>query len=270
VNPQAIPLLLYHSVSERCDPRFREWSVEPDQFAAHMAYLAGAGYDALTVRDLAARLADGAALPERPVAITFDDGFADFHDEAWPVLRRFGLPATVFVATGHVGATSAWLAAAGEGERPMMTWEQIARLDAAGIECAAHGHAHLQLDTVPAARAFADIVSSKEALERVVGPVSSFAYPHGYYTRALQRQVELVGFSSACAVRDALSTPGDDRFALARVVVRGTTDVEGLRRLMGGEDARIARGDRRLRRAAWRTVRRLREHEGGHRVGLGG
>ena len=246
-----IPLLLYHSVSEEHDPRFQEWAVHPDLFAAHMAYLADEGYQALTVRDLVAGRARHEALSARPVVVTFDDGFADFHTAAWPVLRRHGMTATVFIATGYIGATSGWLAT----ERPMMTWEQVAELAQDGVECAAHGHDYLQLDTVPAARAWTDIVRSKRELERVVGSVTSFAYPHGYYTRRLQHQVAQAGFTSACGVRDALSPPGDDRFALARVVVRGGTDVDGLRRALGG---RPARGARPVRRAAWRTVRRTR------------
>jgi peptidoglycan/xylan/chitin deacetylase (PgdA/CDA1 family) len=162
----------------------------------------------------------------------------------------------VFIATGFVGGTSSWLEHSGEADRPMLTWGKVAELAEAGIECAAHGDRHLQLDTVPAATAAADIAESKAALERVIGPVDSFAYPHGYYTRRLQRQVARAGFSSACAVRDALSSSVDDPYALARLVVRGETGIDAFAKLVSGEEALAAPRDGVIRRGAWRTLRR--------------
>jgi peptidoglycan/xylan/chitin deacetylase (PgdA/CDA1 family) len=252
-----MPLLLYHAIAADPDPRFAEWAVSPELFADHMAYLAGNGYRTVTVRELVERVFErGETLDGRTVAITFDDGFADFYTTAWPELRRHSLTATVFVATGFVGRTSSWLARLGEGKRPMLTWSQIDELGSAGIECGAHGHEHLQLDTVPKARASSDIARSKRCLEQVVGPVVSFAYPHGYYTGRLRRQVAQAGFRSACAVRDVVSSTQDDRFALGRVVVRGGTDVDAFGRMLGGEGGRAVHRDGALRRGAWRAVRR--------------
>lgn len=252
-----IPVLLYHSVARDCDRRFREWAVTPEMFAAHMAHLMENGYRSLTVSQLARALRGGGAeLPERPVVVTFDDGFADFHLAAWPELRRAGLTATVFIATGFVGRTSGWLADHGEGDRPMMSWADIEELALEGIECAAHGHDHLQLDTVSEAAAWADLTASRRALEEVVGQVDSFAYPHGYYTRRLQRQVAEAGFTSACAVKHALSATDDDPFAMARLVVRGCDGVEDLRRLLRGDGVEVAPSGGSLRRVGWRAVRR--------------
>jgi peptidoglycan/xylan/chitin deacetylase (PgdA/CDA1 family) len=254
---QRVPILLYHSVAGDCDPRFAEWTVTPRLFGEHMSYLAGNGYRSLTVRELVEHAFEGREpLDDRTVVITFDDGFADFYTHAWPRLRRYSQTATVFIATGYIGRTSAWLARQGEGERRMLTQSQIEELGSAGVECGAHGHEHAQLDTVSASSAWADITRSRDALEAVVGPVASFAYPHGYYTRRLQRQVARAGFSSACAVKDALGTTGDDRFALARTIVRGGTDLDAFGRIVRGDGIGIAPRGRVLRRGAWRAVRR--------------
>ena len=100
------------------------WRSRPRSFAAQLGYLREAGFTALTVSGLASALAGARAqLPTRPVVITFDDGFADFHREALPLLRRYGFTATVFVTTG-------WIADAGRhaaGRRPgrMLSWSQI-------------------------------------------------------------------------------------------------------------------------------------------------
>jgi peptidoglycan/xylan/chitin deacetylase (PgdA/CDA1 family) len=274
---QRIPILCYHSVAAKRDPRFAEWTVSPEDFAAQMSHLAENGYRALTVAELVDRaFSRRESIDPKTVAITFDDGFADFYLEAWPVLRRHSYPATVYVATGFVGETSRWLAPDGEADRPMLSWSQIEELGAAGIELGAHGHDHVQLDTVSAARADRDIRRSRDALEKVVGPVKSFAYPHGYYTGRVKRQVAQAGFASACGMKHALSNPKDDRYAIARAVVRGGVDLDGFARLMRGEGIGDAPGARRLRRGAWRTVRRagaeplvrrLRRHSTGAEVG---
>jgi len=257
MSAQRIPVLLYHSVSDVCDPRFAEWTVTPALFADHMRYLADNGYRSVTVRELVERVFERReALDARSVVITFDDGFADFYTHAWPHLRRHSHSATVFVATGYVGRTSLWLARQGEAQRPMLTWSQIEELGQAGIECGSHGHEHPQLDAVPAARAWSELTQSREALEAVVGPVASFAYPHGYYTRTLQRQVARAGFSSACAVKDALSSTEDDRFAIARAVVRGGTSLDAFGRIVRGEGIGVAPAGHTLRRGAWRMARR--------------
>jgi len=252
--PRRYPVLLYHSVASAVDPRFATWAVSPELFASHVAALAREGYHALTVRELCRRAFEGGGpLPERCVAVTFDDGFRDFYTSAWPTLARHGMPATVFVTTGHVGATSAWLSPAGEADRPLMSWSEIAEIDAAGIECGPHGHTHTQLDLVGRARARMEIDRSRRALETVIGPVTSFAYPHGYHSRVVRDEVRRAGLASACAVADGLASAHHDRFAIPRVVVRGSTTSEALLRMIerGATPRR-----RTLRRAAWRRARK--------------
>ena len=250
-----VPLLLYHSVADATDPRFAEWAVSEKAFAAQMDALAREGYSALTVREVAERaFGRGGALPDRALAITFDDGFEDFYTAAWPHLERNGLTATVFVTTGHVGSTSVWLGSHGEGDRPLMSWSQIADISAAGIECGAHAHTHVQLDAVPRWRAREEIERSRRALAGVVGPPSSFAYPHGYHSRRVRQEVRRAGFASACAVADGLASASDDPYAIPRVVVRGGTSVESLLRVLEGQ--RSTARPRPLRRAAWRSLRR--------------
>jgi peptidoglycan/xylan/chitin deacetylase (PgdA/CDA1 family) len=253
-----VPILLYHSISEHVTARFKRWAVRPETFAAHMAYLQDRHYTPVTVTQLAQAMTDGSArLPDRPVVVTVDDGLADFYTGALPVLTQYGFPATLYVTTGFVGGTSRWLSRAGEGLRPMLTWSQLADVQASGIECGAHSRSHPQLDILAPAAARDEIVHCKNELEHQLGQqVATFAYPHGYYSAAVRRLVQEAGYSSACAVKHAMSATTDDRFALARIVVTDTNDMDGFGHVLAGRGLPVAPVRERVRARGWRVVRR--------------
>jgi peptidoglycan/xylan/chitin deacetylase (PgdA/CDA1 family) len=256
---------MYHSISHSSNPKFKQFVVSPAAFTEQMAYLARHSYTPLTVTQLAEAYAnrqnDGLTLPERPVVLTFDDGFADFFTEALPVLQAYHFPATLYITTAFVGGTSSWLRHEQETERPMITWEQACAIGASGIECGAHTHSHPQLDTLPAARTRDEIERSKKILEDHLGQeVSSFAYPFGYFTGHVRQQVQEAGFRSACAVRHAMSTHNDHLFSLARLMVSGDMNSEGFATLISGQAASPAMALHtlyaRTRTPLWQFVRR--------------
>jgi peptidoglycan/xylan/chitin deacetylase (PgdA/CDA1 family) len=252
-----VPILLYHGVSTDASPAFRRWVVEPHRFAEHVEYLGASGYHPVTVSQLVLARCGRSTLPDRPVAVTFDDGFADFATGAFPVLSRLASPATLYITTGYVGAGSRWLDHEGEGDRPMLDWDTVCRLDRSGlVEIGAHGHTHRQLDVLPGRDLAAEVHDSKRRLEGRLGHhVASFAYPHGYSSRRVREAVAAAGFTSACAVKHALSGPGDDRYALGRIVVDAGTTVEALEGMLRGVGLRVAPRDR-ARVAGWRLLRR--------------
>jgi O-antigen biosynthesis protein len=252
-----VPILLYHGISTDASPAFRRWVVDPNRFAEHVEFLAAGGYQPVTVSQLARALGGQSALPDRPVAVTFDDGFADFATGAFPSLARLAYPATLYITTGYVGASSRWLDREGEGDRPMLDWDYVRRLDRSGlVEIGAHGHTHRQLDVLPARDLPAEVDAPKRRLEYQLGhQLASFAYPHGYSSRRVREAVAAAGYTSACAVKHALSGPGDDRYALARLVVDADTTAEDLERMLRGDGVRIAPRDG-TRVAGWRLLRR--------------
>src|SRR5579859_4230179 len=97
-----IPILMYHSIASDAAPRFRKFAVTPDSFASQLDYLAAHHYTPITISQLVAAMDGEIALPERPVALTFDDGFADFYTTALPALKRHGFTATLYLATGYI------------------------------------------------------------------------------------------------------------------------------------------------------------------------
>ena len=257
---QGVPILMYHSISRHATPGFRPWTISPELFADHMAYLRQTQYTPMTVSELALAIAEpGADFPARPVVITFDDGFADFYTHGLPVLARHGFSATVYVVAGLVGRTSRWLEREGEGERAMLTWSQLSDIQALGVECGAHSLSHPQLDVVPRAVAWEEVRVSKTLLEDRLGrPVHSFAYPHGYHDGIVRELVQEAGYTSACGVKHALSALSDDRFGLARIIVGADTTAGELGRLLAGQGLAVAPTREKLRTKAWRAVRRSR------------
>ncbi len=225
---------MYHSIAHDATRCFKQFTVSPTLFAEQMAYLSKQGYMPLTVTQFISARAQ-AALPPRPVLLTFDDGFADFASGALPILQHYGFTATLYVATAYVNATSRWLFREGEGRRPMLTWPQLLDVSRCGIECGAHSHSHYQLDVVSHAVARAEIVLSKQLLEQHLGvAVSSFAYPFGYHTASVRDLVRTAGFTSACAVKHAMSAVTTDPFSLARLMVKANCGVEAFATLLEG------------------------------------
>jgi peptidoglycan/xylan/chitin deacetylase (PgdA/CDA1 family) len=255
---QAVPILMYHSIDTESAPMFRRWTVSPARFGAHMDWLAKQNYRPMTISGLASLFSSGQRLPARTMAITFDDGLRDFLSAAVPILKRHSFPATLYVATGFIGKTSEWLQPLGEGKRPMLKWSELRTISASGIECGGHTHSHPQLDIMPSAAAFAEIQRSKFDLEDHLGcAVQTFAYPYGYASRTTRRLVQQAGFTSACRVRHALSSAGEDRFALSRIIVTGDTSVGDLQSLLEEGNLPVGPPPDRLVASGWRLARRF-------------
>jgi peptidoglycan/xylan/chitin deacetylase (PgdA/CDA1 family) len=253
----SVPILMYHSVAECPPPTTRRLSVSPDSFAEHVAFLVEHGFTGMTFSDLADAFEAGRPLPKRPVVLTFDDGYADFATEAWPILRRHDFPATVFVTTG-------WLADAGSNAagRPldtMLNRAQVHALATAGIEIGAHSHSHPKLDQLPDALIHQELEESREWLEECTGaPVTALAYPFGYSSRRVRIVARAAGYRCAAAVRNVRATSSDDPFILPRLTIRRSTNRKTFAEIMAGGGNRIFLRDR-LLTAGWGSVRNVRK-----------
>ena len=253
-----IPVLMYHSISHTPNPRFKEFAVSPELFDQQMSYLFQRHYTPLTVTQLATAIREQTIRAgDKPIVLTFDDGYADFYAAAWPILKKYQFTATLYVTTGFVNGTSQWLESQGEANRPMLNWDQLGELAWTGIECGAHSHTHRQLDMLSKTLARFEVGESKRMLEdRLARPVSSFAYPYGYYTQTLERLVRHAGYSSACAVKYAMGSTTDDLFALPRLIVTGRTTLNDFAELLNGVRLPSAMKYYQVRSQVWRFVRR--------------
>lgn len=251
------PILIYHEISTPPDTAFGRLAVTPHAFEAQLEYLVKNGFTTFTASALAAALATGAALPERAVALTFDDGFASFHERVLPLLRKHACTATLFVTTG-------WIADAGRhaaGRRPgrMLTWSQIAEAAADGIEIGAHSHAHPELDQLGRKELRAELTVSKTLLEDALATsVTGLAYPFGYSNVAVRRAALEAGYTYACAVRNAMASRQHDPLALPRLTIKASTSEDAFVQAVRGQGlSKIYRTERVLTKG-WAVVRRTR------------
>jgi peptidoglycan/xylan/chitin deacetylase (PgdA/CDA1 family) len=206
-----IPILGYHRVvqGDVFDPHMICTSSE--RFRFHLEWFARLGYRTLSLPEIAPHLASGRHLPGRTFIITFDDGYEDNFTLALPLLQRYGFTATVFVVAGQVGRSSAW----DDTPAPMMTWDQIRAMKAAGITIGSHSVSHPHLSQLSIEQARREIEDSKDMLEQNLGSeVTTFCYPYGDWLPTMCQAVRSAGYALAT---DDVGRREHRRYALARV-----------------------------------------------------
>lgn len=254
-----VPVFLYHSVSYDPPSWIAPFTVTPRAFTEQLDLIAGSGLGVIPLSDLVAALRGGRAIQRRVAVLTFDDGFADFYSTVAPELVARGLPATLYVTTGALHDPGRVPEGSLFPPADMLSRRQVAELDGAGVEIGGHTRSHPQLDTLPAARVRSETEGCKRQLEDVVGhAVESFAYPHGYSSPAVRRVLREQGWSSAAAVRQAFSSPGDDPLCFARLMMRADTGRERFLEFTRGDGAPVAPFPEGPRTRAWRAYRRVR------------
>ncbi|MFI8192965.1 polysaccharide deacetylase family protein [Streptomyces sp. NPDC085946] len=232
-----------------------EFTVTPRQFAAHLDAVVASGRTPVTISAVAAHLAGRGPLPPRPVLLTFDDGFADLAGPTAEALAERGLPATAYLTTGALAPGGRCLLP----PAPMMALRRAAELERHGMEVGSHTVTHAQLDTLPARDLAYELRVSKAVLEDVLGhPVRHLAYPHGYNSPRVRAMAARAGYETATAVRHALSSDRDERYRIARLIVRRGHTVADVEGWLTGCGARVAPYRDGPRTVAWRWYRRAR------------
>ena len=231
-------ILYYHRVSADRD----ELAVRPVRFAAQMDLLAAQGYrgvDVLTAIDAA----PGA------VGLAFDDGYLDVAEHALPELERHGFSATVFLATGVTDGRVplGWY----RTQPPLLSWDDVARLDGGVLHFEAHTVTHPNLLAVGDERARDEIAGSKRELEERLGrPVTAFCYPAGLFGDRDAALVAEAGYRAACTCEPGLNTPLTSTLRLRRIQIDARDSLLDFRAKLGGGFDKPSR-----LRARWRRVR---------------
>jgi peptidoglycan/xylan/chitin deacetylase (PgdA/CDA1 family) len=210
-------ILMYHSISD--DLTRDRFALSPRRFAAQMAWLAANEFRGVSVREA---MAASPNRHQRTVVLTFDDGFLDTYLRAFPILVQHGFAATVFLPTGHVGGMNEWEDGA-VATKPLMGWDQIAEMAAAGIEFGSHTVSHLDLRNVRQNTIMNELAESKEVIEHKLGAnVLSFAYPYGYFRPDMPEMLAETGYEyGLLAATYGRNTPATGPYQLHRLPIWG-------------------------------------------------
>jgi peptidoglycan/xylan/chitin deacetylase (PgdA/CDA1 family) len=214
-----VPILMYHYVrpapDRRSDPIGWGLSTPPEDFQQQMSYLDQNGYHPITLVELREYLAGVRTLPDKPVVLTFDDGYEDFYTTAYPVLRQHKFRAVAYVVSGFIGRGS------------NLSADQIRELDAYGIEIGAHTVDHVDLTHTNTASLVYEVLGSKSSLEVLLGhPVPDFCYPSGKFDGRVVAAVQAAGFQSATTTQTGSVHSFGDRYAWSRVRVFGSESLQ--------------------------------------------
>lgn len=205
-----VPVLNYHQVEEKNGNPLTLW---PDQFETQMSYLADEGYTTITIDEMMDALENGTPLPDKPVIITFDDGYADNYEYAYPILKKYGFKATIFLIYDFTNAYPNYL-----------TWDQINEMKESGlIRFESHTMTHANLAELTSTDELRhEIADSHDLLSDKLGyDMHYIAYPGGRVNAEIEEITRAAGYRGGFTVHYGLSTPEEGRYQMDRIPIFG-------------------------------------------------
>ena len=228
-----LTILMYHKVDELpSGVRTRGNFVSPTRFTEQMDALLAWGYRTISFEQwLDYRQGAGSPLPDKPLILTFDDGYTCFDQHAWPVLRARGMSATVFLVAGQIGGVNAW--EQHEVCLSLLDATRIRALQREGVHFGSHGVAHRPLARLSRDQAFQELARSRWALGELLGrEVNVFAYPFSNQNAEVRRLAKQAGYRCAVRGKGRMNRPRTDPFGLRRIKIEPDTSVSQLGRLL--------------------------------------
>jgi peptidoglycan/xylan/chitin deacetylase (PgdA/CDA1 family) len=223
-----VPILMYHYISDLpadADEIRRDLTVIPAHFRAQMQYLKAQGYSTISLYQLYDALTKGAALPAKPIVLTFDDGYLDAYTNVFPTLQQSGFTGTFFIITGKP-----------DNNAPgYMNWAQIKQMADAGMSIEAHTKSHADLRGRTQDFLVYEILGSLQSIEAHTGHAPRmFAYPSGRYDAETLRVLRQLPVWMAVTTEHGDRATSTDLLLAPRLRIHGDTGVAGLGALLKG------------------------------------
>lgn len=223
-----VPILAYHSV----DNSGSFISISPGQFESQMQYLAGRQYRSLLLKDFIRHACAGKRPPARSFILVFDDGFKNNYEIAFPILRRYGFTATIFLVTQFVGSTSSWIKKYSAPVYPLLTWTEIETMQAYGIDFQLHSNTHPDLTHLATGEIAEEIERCKQQLEaKLNSQAELFCYPYGKFDSRVKKAVAAADLKGGMTTITGWNHFGFDPFTIKRTASRLFRKYPGLFRL---------------------------------------
>ncbi len=222
-----VPILMYHYISAA--PSVRDLiryglSVPPDMFEAQLKLLHDNGFTTVTLRDVYNYLAVGTPLPDKPIVLTFDDGYLDNYTNAFRILQKYGMVGTFFVLTGKADA----------GDPAYLSWDMIQAMSNAGMDIQLHARDHLDMRNRSYDWLVFQIIGGRQSIEGHTGkPVIFMAYPSGKYDANVLRFLKATNFWAAVTTAYGRQHTLGDALIWDRIRIAGQLRLSDFARLLG-------------------------------------
>ena len=212
-----IPIFIYHSVRPhipRESKRQDEYDITPELLEKQLAYLKQNGFTAITLDELAGDIAAGTTFPhQKPIVLTFDDGWRNQYRYAFPLLKKYHLTATFYIYTNPIG------------KKHYLSWDEIKEMDKAGMTIADHTLSHPYFKTISLEQIKTEVTESKKILEQELGkPVLHFASPFGYSNEAIRGILKDAGYKTARTTYKGIYHTKDDLLRLRGILISDNFD----------------------------------------------
>jgi peptidoglycan/xylan/chitin deacetylase (PgdA/CDA1 family) len=204
-------------IDTKINPYVQRLIVSPRAFERQMRFLKEHHYNIVPLETLAFLIRDKKKIPPKTIAITFDDGNKDNYTNAFPILKKYVLPATMFIIVDEVGRP--------QGDR--LSWDEIKVMRDSGL--ITFGSHSLRAEPLINIKSEEDlrknIFDSKKILEEKLGcPVNAFSYPEGRFNDHIRKLVIDAGYKLAVTTNPGKKFPSDDIFALKRLRISSSSD----------------------------------------------
>ena len=204
--PEGFPILEYHMVQEANPDKAYEYNVPPAEFEAQLDYLEQQGYTTISIRDYLRAKKGLQQLPDKPVILTFDDGYESNYTELLPILEKRGLKATIFMVGNDIGKEN------------YMSWDQLKDIQHRGVEIGSHTANHLPLTSMSLDEARDEVKLSKLLMEwNGVNTIYTLSYPNGKYTAELLDMLKEEEYLAAVTGDAGLNTFETNPYLLQRI-----------------------------------------------------
>ncbi len=226
----AIKILVYHRiVKEAGKENSCKFCLHESDFRKHLEWLDRWGFTPITFEDYRVACEKQLELPHKPIILTFDDGYLDTYQVAFPLLQEFGMKAVVFVLGDRSIKTNVWDAHLKLPQAPLLSDNHILEMHEAGMEIGAHSMTHIKLTDVKEECAWEEISRARVLLEILLNaPVLSFSYPYGLVNETVKQMVASAGFVHACSVWSGPAFFGRDVYELRRIPILNSTTASKL------------------------------------------
>lgn len=204
-------VIMYHSIDG--NSAGSKLSVSPASFDRQMEFLRKNSYNIVSLEKMAEYIR-GKRVPFKTIAVTFDDGYYNNYEYAYPVLKKYSIPATIFVIIKHVGDPG-WLG-----------WNEIKEMSDSGpVSIGSHTVMHNWLPTTGSIQLKKELKDSKAIIEENIGkPVNTFCYPLGAYNDRVKDAVKAAGYACAVVTNPGRSASNYDPYAIKRIKISKTSD----------------------------------------------